>query len=485
VRGLAGRKPASHSTGPPSVLPRTDTPDQRLWRELGARVVARCRREPLFFSRYVLGGEQPWSRQAEILHALRDHPRVAVRSGHGVGKSWTAARAAIWFLYTHPHSIVLTTAPTHRQVRSILWAEIRRQVRTARLPLGGRLTETRLVLDDDWFALGLSTDEPERFQGYHAEHLLLIMDEAPGVPEMIYDAARGLLTSRHARVLLIGNPTTSSGPFYEAFRNPEWRHIRVPCTDCPNVRSGELLYPKLVTRGWVETQRREWGEDSPSFRARVMGEFPAESESRLIPLAWLQAAQERAERLPAQTRRLRLGVDVARYGTDRTVLLVADDLGVREVREATGLSTMEVAGRVLALARARGIPAERVAVDDTGVGGGVVDRLREQGFAVRAFRGAARAASRHFANLRAEAYWHVRQRLAPDAREPLAIPSRERSLCHELAAIEYGFNSRGQIEIEAKDAIRARLGRSPDAADALAICLATAAMGRQPRAWEA
>jgi len=455
------------------------------WRDVGALVLLQCRRDPLFFSRHVVGGEQPWSRQAEILHALRDHPRVAVRSGHGVGKTWTAARAAIWFLYTHPHSIVLTTAPTHRQVRSILWAEIRRQVRSARLPLGGRITETRLWLDDDWFALGLSTDEPERFQGYHAEHLLLIMDEAPGVPDMIYDAARGVLTSSHARVLLIGNPTASSGPFYEAFRSPEWRHIRVPCTDCPNVATGRLIYPKLVTREWVETQRREWGENSPAFMSRVMGEFPAESERRLVPLAWLQAAQERAERLPAAMRSPRLGVDVARYGTDRTVLLVADDRGVREVHEAGGLSTMEVAGRVLALARAHGIPAERVAVDDTGVGGGVVDRLREQGFPVCAFRAAARASSDHFANLRAEAFWHLRQRLSPDSRGPFAVPAAEKRLCQEIAAMEYGFNSRGQIEMISKDVIRARLGFSPDAADALAICLATAAMVRQPRAWEA
>ena len=111
-----------------------------LWPSISARILGRCRRDPLFFSRHVLGGEQPWERQAEILLAVRDSNRVAVRSGHGVGKTWTAARAVIWFLYSHPHSIVLTTAPTHRQVRSILWAEIRRQVRASRVPLGGRLT---------------------------------------------------------------------------------------------------------------------------------------------------------------------------------------------------------------------------------------------------------------------------------------------------------------------------------------------------------
>ena len=292
------------------------------WSRVSATIVERCRRDPLFFSRHVLGGEQPWAGQARILAALRDRKRVAVRSGHGVGKTWTAARAAIWFLYSHPHSIVLTTAPTHRQVRSILWAEIRRQVRGARIPLGGRMTETRLVLDDDWFALGLSTDEPERFQGFHAEHLLLIFDEAPGVPEDIYEAARGLLTSRHARVLLIGNPVSPRGPFYDAFRNPLWHTFHIPCTACPNVTAGRVIYPKLVTAEWVESQRQEWGAESPTFRSRVLGEFPEEADTQLIPLAWLHAAQERALNCPAPGSNLVIGVDVARYGADRTVILL-------------------------------------------------------------------------------------------------------------------------------------------------------------------
>lgn len=549
------------------------------WLSLSERTMARCRRDPLFFCRHVLGGEQPWERQAQILLALRDAPRVAVRSGHGVGKTWTAARAALWFLYSHPRAIVLTTAPTQRQVRSILWTEIRRQVRTAVLPLGGKLTETALVVDDGWFALGLSTDEPERFQGYHAEHLLLVMDEAPGVPEDIYEAARGVLTSRHARVLLIGNPTQPRGPFYEAFRSPHWQAVHIPCTACPNVTTGRVIYPKLVTAEWVETQAREWGRSSPAFRSRVLGEFPEESEHLLTPLAWLHAARERgmagggatttettetAE--PQRTQRtqrtarkeegtaartsmtsltsmtstkrtatnerqrmagegpphggrasagpayggnvagaLRMGVDVARYGSDRTVLALADGAALRELHSATGLSTMETAGRIIALARARGVRPERVAVDDTGVGGGVTDRLRELGWHVTAVQAAGRAQG-NFANRRAELFWALREALDPAGPQPLALAVEEcggvgvwgrggngndngngkngEALIQELSAIHYGFNSRGEIQVEGKDAIRARLGRSPDLADAVSLVMALPAKSAPPRVWE-
>ena len=128
-----------------------------------ARILATYAARPLAFCEDVLGGERPWSRQAEVLEAVRDHRRTAVRSGHGVGKSWTVARLALWWLYTRPRSAVITTAPTERQVREVIWREIARAYRASRVPLGGRLLRSRIQLDDDWFALGCSTDEAERF----------------------------------------------------------------------------------------------------------------------------------------------------------------------------------------------------------------------------------------------------------------------------------------------------------------------------------
>lgn len=455
---------------------------QRPWPILSRAVISRCAGDPMFFCKNVLGGEQPWARQAEILLALRDHPRVAVRSGHGVGKTWLAARAALWFLYSHPRSIVLTTAPTQRQVKSLLWAELRRQFHASRVPLGGKMTETRISLDDDWFALGVSTDEPDRFQGYHSAHLLLIMDEATGVPEEIYEAARGVLTGAHARVLLIGNPTRPAGPFYEAFRSSQWHAMHIPCTACQNVTEKRVIYPKLVTAEWVESQAHEWGENSPAYRARVLGEFPDESETRIATIDWLERAHKRAENLPPPGP-MRMGVDVARYGPDRTVILLADELALREVHSWSGIGAMETVGRVIHHARERDIPPGRIAIDDAGVGGGVTDRLREQGWNVMAIQAAARADQDiRFLNRRAELYWRLHEALDVRNQNLIAIPRQFPALDEELLAIGYTFNSSGKIQVESKDAVRARLNRSPDIADAFALSFAPSFVPpREPR----
>ena len=387
-------------------------------------------------------------------------------------------------LYSNPGSLVLTTAPTHRQVRSVLWAEIRKQARAAAFRLGGAITETAIRLDDDWFALGLATDEPERFQGYHAERLLLVFDEAPGISPEIYEAARGLLTSRHARVLLIGNPTEPAGPFYEAFRTPGWTTIHIPCTACPNVRLGRVTHPSLVTAEWVEAQRAEWGEDSPAFRARVLGEFPVEHAARLIPLAWIHAAQARPKPGRSDSEHW-LGVDVARYGSDRTAFAIATDRGVVSVRCLSGLSTMETAGRTIAVAREYGIAPAAIAIDDAGVGGGVTDRLREQGWSVRAVNGAARPESGAFANTRAELYWRLRTALSAENEPPFALPD-DRELARQLSALTYSFDSRGRIRLAPKDAARRDLRVSPDMADACALAMTCGhgARGRPPRVWD-
>ena len=126
--------------------------------------IKRCQKDPLFFSRHVLGGEQPWEKQRQIMLSVRDNPRTVVPSGFGVGKTWVAARTVLWFLFSHPNSLVITTAPTWRQVENILWAEIRRQHQQSSKPLGGEVLRTQIKIADDWFALGLSTDEPARFQ---------------------------------------------------------------------------------------------------------------------------------------------------------------------------------------------------------------------------------------------------------------------------------------------------------------------------------
>jgi hypothetical protein len=245
-----------------------------------AKVVRKIRTDPVWFCRNVLGFE-PWSKQREILEALRDHDRVAVRSAHGIGKTAIAARAVLWFLLAHgPNSCrVVTTAPTWEGVRDLLWAEIKVAVRNARVPFGATPNVTDLRLAADWFAKGLSTDVPERFQGHHADHLLLVVDEASGVDEAIYDAARGFLTGQGAKVLLIGNPTRTVGTFRRAF-DPDsgWRTIHVSAFDSPNL-TGEDVPTKvaraLPTDEWIGEMRRDYGDESATYAVRVLGEFAA------------------------------------------------------------------------------------------------------------------------------------------------------------------------------------------------------------------
>ena len=450
-----------------------------------AAKMAAMQADPVGWIESVLG-VRLWAKQRAIAEAVRDNPRTAVRAGHNVGKSFVAACSALWFLYTHYEAKVVTTAPTWRQVKDILWSEIRKRHRTALVPLGGVRIETRVWLGDGWWAQGLSTNQPERFQGIHAPHMLVIFDEAPGVAREIWEAAEGMLSGPHARMLAIGNPITPSGPFYDAFTSASaaWKTIHVSCLDHPNVAGGEIVVPGGVTRDWIDGRKRAWGEGSPIYQGRVLGDFPDQADSALIPLSWLDAAAVAGD-APSPTPpggadgpvRV-MGVDVARYGSDETVFLVRTESRVDEIVAVRGADLMAVAGRAKALAVGHGIDAKHVFVDEIGIGSGVVDRLREQGFRVTAVNFGAGAEDRAlYINVRAECYWRLREALSPDARgERLAIPNEAWTdeMRAELTSINYTFTSRGQVKIEDKDDIRRRTGRSPDHADALALTYARA-----------
>lgn len=458
-------------------------------KEQAKRVYERARRDPVWFARHILGVE-PWSKQVDILRAIRDHPKVAVRSCHGIGKSFTAAIVILWFLFCHPRSIVLSTAPTWRQVDKLIWKEVRTAYKRARFPLGGKLMPKApeiYVTDEDWFAIGLSTNHPDRFQGFHAEYILVVVDEAAGVPEEIFEAVDGVLTSAHSRLLLLGNPTSVSGTFYDAFRKPGWHTIAVSAFDTPNFTSfgiteddirrgtwqekitGPLPYPQLITPAWVADKFVQWGPESPAYQARVRGQFPEQATDTLIPLSWIEAAMQRWAEIE-EGDPVVLGVDVARYGDDRTVIAVRRGRKVLPLKVYRQQGTMETAGTALAMAREHG--AERINVDVIGVGAGVVDRLEEMGADVVGVNVAEAASNpEQFANLRTELWWGLRERLKPDAPDPIGLPPDDELLA-ELAGVKYKFNSRGQWVLESKEEMKKRLGYSPDKADAVVLAFA-------------
>jgi len=267
--------------------------------------------------------------------------------------------------------------------------------------------------------------------------------------------------------------------------SPGGGRFTLPAPIAPNVTEQRVIYPSLVTAEWVAAQREEWGEESAAYRARVLGEFPEEDGSHLIPLAWIHAARERPVAPDATGGPLRLGVDVARYGADQTVLVLATPYLLKELNSYSGLSTMDTTGRVIALAAKHRIPPEHIAVDDTGVGGAVTDRLREQGWPIVAVNAASSSHNAHFANRRAEMYWGLRAAFNPEGSSSFALHGhRTDRLCRELSEITYQFNSQGRIRIDPKDELKQRLGHSPDHADALALTFAGGhTVAAPPRVW--
>jgi len=447
---------------------RVPDPLRREWHKLA--------RDPVHFARRWLG-VRLFRCQQRILRAVRDHDRVAVRSSHGTGKTFSVATTALWFLYSFgPDAKVITTAPTWRQVETQIWAEIRRRHTGARLPLGGSLRKTSLALAANWFALGLSTDDPARFEGYHAPNILFIVDEAKGVRRDIFGAIQGALSTgkRHggtARLLLTSTPGSPSGYFYDCFTRwrADWRLIHIGPADSP-----------LVSPEWVEQCRRQWGEHSAVYQARVLGDFPTEGIDTLIGLSTIEAARDLSLEPQGD---VHIGVDVARYGDDLTVLLARQGGVILDVQHYQGKATTEVAGLASRMARkyiANGKEHHvHLKIDDTGVGGGVTDLLREQGIPVAPVNFAAAPIDReHFANLRAELCRVVKRALEQGR---LALPEHE-ALAAQLAAPKYRTNSRGRLQLEPKEQTKRRLGASPDFADALAISFASTD-GAKLRLW--
>ena len=255
---------------------------------------------PVDFAREVLKVKL-WSKQEEVLDALLLNRRVAVKSGNGLGKGFCAAVAVLWFLHYHDPAIVLSTAPTFRQVRHVLWRQIRQLHRRAAKVLDGKILETRWELAEDRYALGFSADTADQFQGFHSPNMLIVVDEAEGVSDEIYEAVEAVMTSAESRLLLIGNPTTVSGVFRRAFYEESslYHNITISALDSPNVAEGKVKIPGLTTARWVKERQNIWGEDNPLYRARVLGEFPDQAEDTLIKLSDIESSTKKTASNPA------------------------------------------------------------------------------------------------------------------------------------------------------------------------------------------
>jgi hypothetical protein len=432
-------------------------------------------------------GVTPTSQQYQILDAIvPPGAKVTVRSGHLTGKSSAASWIIFWFLETFDFSRIPCTAPSAHQLTDVLWAELSKWRRAAdalsaqrkdprRFWLSALFTLTTESLYDpgarEWGAVARTAkkENPEALQGMHAEHILYVIDEASGVPEEVYEAAEGALASQNARVLMLGNPTRTTGTFHASHHQNrrEYTPLHFRSQDSTLPTADPDYRPRLV---------RKWGEGSNVVRVRADGEFPRQEDDVLISLDHTEPCTTREPR-PGEGRR-RLGVDVARQGSDRSVLVLRHGGVVEHIQIFSKQDTMHTVGCIVAVLAPWQV--EEVDVDVIGLGAGVYDRLAElkrQGAiscAVLAVNVAQEAPPvRHPADakprLLRDFLWLEMARWLREESPVFTASDREacQDLAGELATVKFHLDSNGCVVIEDKDAMKKRLGMSPDLADAL------------------
>ena len=432
--------------------------------------------DPVGFVRDILKAEpDPW--QADLLAAVAaGERRVSVRAGHGVGKSTACAWLLIWHMVTRFPQKAVVTAPTAGQLFDALFAEVKFWIN--RLPAPIRelfdMTSEKIVLKAAPEASFISArtssaDRPEALAGVHSEHVLLICDEASAIPEAVYESAAGSMSGESACTVLIGNPTRNSGLFFQTHHKlaSEWKTMHVSCLD-----SGR------VSRDFVKQIADTYGPESNAYRVRVLGEFALRDDDTLIPAELVDSAMIRDVAADAREP-IVYGLDVARFGDDRSVLCKRRGNVVTEFRVWQGLDLMQLTGAIVNEAKLDK-PAE-ICVDSIGLGSGVADRLRELGHVVRDVNvSEASAMNPQAAKLRDELWLSVKEWLNARA---CRLPKME-ELRQELVAPTYTFTSNGKIKVEGKAELKRRGMRSPDLADALCISFASIASrvgGRSPR----
>lgn len=435
--------------------------------------------DPVFFAENVLG-VTPWSKQREILYGLRDHHRIAVRSGHKVSKSNSAAIVALWWAITKPDARVALTSASFQQVVKILWREITGMYRKANalVPLGGQMYRdpaSGLVFPNGNEIFGFSTDQPERAAGISAANLLYVVDEASGVQEDVFEAMEGNMAAG-AKMLLTSNPTRMVGTFFDAFHSKSkyWKCIHISSKDSPNV-TGERNIPGLAGPAWIKEKAEEWGEGSPMFQVRVEGNFPGQGDNSVIGLGLVTEAKLRYDKASTMGA-LRIGVDVARYGEDETVIQPVRGLRVLDPVIAMNMNGQQVAVKVLEAVENLKRPTDDkiyVKIDIIGLGASpgdfleVMDRAKDLGVVVRPVNVSHNSE-------KPEVYADLRSQLCFDLRDWLesggAIPNDEK-LIQELVAATYELDARGRYRVTSKKQERKMLGRSPDRRNALELAI--------------
>ena len=450
--------------------------------------------------------EHMWSFQKQVILAVQQHRLVLVKTCHGVGKSWTAARTAGHWLDVHPRgkAFVVTSAPSAPQIKAILWREIGRVHDIG--GLDGRVNQLEWYMTvasgrEELVAFGRKPDDydPAAFQGIHARFVLVILDEANGIRGALHEAASSLIANDYGRMLMIGNPDDPQGEYFEASKpGSGWFVLQVGAFDSPNFTGEEIpaeLRHDLIGRLYVEEKRRKWApkwvwidkegqpsspeegvrvvppadirpeEINPFWSSKILGEFPAVSlEQSLIPLSWILAAQKRTlMRRGGGT----IGLDVG-AGGDASCGAHNDSGVCRILWEDNNPDTMQTCGK--AVEALHEVGAEKVHVDVIGIGRGVVDRGKELGepfFEVNVSD--APDDPKRFLNHRSEIWWDVRTAFE---RGQIDLDPEDEDTAAELVEIRYKRSSVGKIQIESKQEAKNRGVKSPNRAESIMLSYA-------------
>lgn len=461
--------------------------------------------DPINFITHGLG-ESLWSKQKEICESVLENQRTAVAACHAPGKSHLAARLVAWWVASNAPGtgMAITIAPTNRQVRNILWPHIRRCAMLAKLP-GDVLTQT-WKMNGDVVAYGFSPDpyDESGTQGIHAPNLLIVVDEAGGIGEVIGRSLEALMTGGNTRLLLLGNPPTDNEDswFERCYESPLYNTIKISAYDTPNFTGEEvgvcktcppqtgrhLITKHLVDLQWVADVISEFGADSSFVEARVWARFPRATANKVIPFGWCEIATANDDFIGGEV--IRLGVDIAADGGDEFAIAKADGYKVSLIHRSSGKANenaVDVANIALGHIRdaesvhqSRGIKDRvKVKLDTIGVGWGVVSILQKWGeegkhqsviVPVNVSERAKDPAK--FKNVRAELWWNGRSLLQPDAdgRQNLRLDV-DRKILSQLAGPTFKADSAGRIQIESKVEMKRRGVTSPDRAEAVLLAL--------------
>lgn len=446
---------------------------------------------PDLWARDMLGEDDGvmWSKQVEVGNSVVHHKSTAVKAGHGVGKSFLVAILACWWIDTrYPDVFVASTAPSQKQIGAIVWREIRtiKSVIDKRYK-AGEISHTLpgyITADNEWkieggtiLAFGRKPPDnktDDSFQGIHAEYVLAIGDEAVGLTEDMIDALGNITSNDNSRRVLIANPTNPGSHFATFFKEDKgWALHTISVLDSPNFTDEKNHLPKkmlskLTGPSYVEDKKKEYGEGSPRYKARVEGEFAWDLGDTLIKPEDIAVALD-TDLLILEDTPVILGVDIARFGKDKSVIYKNENGVIRHVytweHTATNASA-EIVHRF-----ATELNAVEVRVDGNGIGGGVIDHLtdiQDVKYTIISMNSNGQSPDRHkWHNARAW-WWDAFRRSLRDGEIDLDQDDENyERLTDELQSVEYKFNPQsGGLLIESKDDMKKRGQKSPDFADA-------------------